>query len=164
MALTLILNKFKSYFYYCCCPIINPSPNTFTSSSSTLTTHDGFATPTPNIVCKKSKILIIVDVMDVLNIPMSNDDLDSDDDVHKVSNVPDNNMSCSICLLSYQNCNEFLHHDDVSFENQIEKVYLLPCHHQFHCKCLDIWIEKEHVIPTCPLCRSPIPIHHQDSI
>ncbi|XP_030451080.1 putative RING-H2 finger protein ATL71 [Syzygium oleosum] len=49
--------------------------------------------------------------------------------------------SCSICLRNYKD-------SDV--------LRLLPeCHHVFHRKCVDQWLQMH---PTCPVCRSsPIP-------
>ena len=45
---------------------------------------------------------------------------------------------CSICL------------DNLKIN---ENIYILPCKHIFHCKCIIHWLEEE---TTCPLCRSDI--------
>lgn len=44
-------------------------------------------------------------------------------------------QDCSICLEVYQNG---------------EELRQLPCHHCFHCVCIDKWLRKR---TTCPMCK-----------
>ncbi|KAG0345442.1 E3 ubiquitin-protein ligase rnf13 [Podila humilis] len=46
------------------------------------------------------------------------------------------NDMCAVCL------DEF---------TEGEEVRTLPCHHEFHCECIDPWLTRKS--PTCPLCK-----------
>ncbi|KAF8928297.1 hypothetical protein EDD21DRAFT_204197 [Dissophora ornata] len=46
------------------------------------------------------------------------------------------NETCAICL------------DDFS---EGEEIRTLPCHHEFHCECIDPWLTRKS--STCPLCK-----------
>lgn len=46
------------------------------------------------------------------------------------------NKDCSICMDKFQ-------------DKQLIKT--LNCNHQFHNKCINLWLKKEH--HNCPLCR-----------
>ncbi|KNA06296.1 hypothetical protein SOVF_182210 [Spinacia oleracea] len=46
---------------------------------------------------------------------------------------------CYICLLEYE---------------EGDDVRILPCHHEFHKKCIDKWLKEIHRV--CPLCRGDI--------
>lgn len=56
----------------------------------------------------------------------------------KRCNLPQESENCAICL-------------DDFFKGQV--IRMLPCHHQFHCKCVDGWLIKRR---TCPLCKLDI--------
>lgn len=60
----------------------------------------------------------------------SNDDL--------LSDLLDNNRECSICLEEY---------------NQDDKVASLTCGHNYHWKCIKLWLKENN---TCPICRENI--------
>ena len=34
------------------------------------------------------------------------------------------------------------------------QVYDLPCHHAYHCQCLEGWVSANHMV--CPLCRESV--------
>ena len=57
-----------------------------------------------------------------------------------------NEEKCPICL--------------EKFDNNMQ-VYILPCIHTFHCSCLEIALEYQHV--TCPFCRKNIPYEEKTS-
>lgn len=48
-------------------------------------------------------------------------------------------IQCSICLGEYE-------------EREILRV-MPSCRHNFHCACIDIWLQKQ---TTCPICRFPL--------
>lgn len=50
-------------------------------------------------------------------------------------------QKCRICLEAFQS---------------MDSVYHLPCHHRFHCDCLEEAVQRQHVL--CPMCRASIPV------
>ncbi|KAE8697562.1 E3 ubiquitin-protein ligase [Hibiscus syriacus] len=52
--------------------------------------------------------------------------------------LPHEDAECCICLSAYEDRNELRE---------------LPCHHHFHCNCIDKWL---YINATCPLCKSNI--------
>ncbi|CAH0673958.1 unnamed protein product [Spodoptera exigua] len=61
-----------------------------------------------------------------------------------VSNIPETTIessdkNCPICLKNF---------------NVGEKAKQMPCHHEFHAKCILTWLEKTN---SCPFCRHELP-------
>jgi hypothetical protein len=46
--------------------------------------------------------------------------------------------TCAICLCEFE---------------EGEEVRLLPCYHEFCKECIDVWIERQGLSATCPLCK-----------
>ncbi|KAF9215725.1 E3 ubiquitin-protein ligase rnf13 [Podila verticillata] len=46
------------------------------------------------------------------------------------------NDMCAVCLDEFE---------------EGEEIRMLPCHHEFHCECIDPWLTRKS--PTCPLCK-----------
>lgn len=44
------------------------------------------------------------------------------------------NSMCAICLKAYE---------------KGQKVFFLPCKHNFHIECIKPWFEKNHICPNC---------------
>ncbi|KAL3109365.1 hypothetical protein niasHT_015210 [Heterodera trifolii] len=57
---------------------------------------------------------------------------------HQINGRSDGIQQCAICLSNYK---------------QGEKVRQLMCKHNFHTKCVDIWIKQQN---KCPICREEI--------
>ncbi|KAL3077361.1 hypothetical protein niasHT_035204 [Heterodera trifolii] len=57
---------------------------------------------------------------------------------HQINGQSDGIQQCAICLSNYK---------------QGEKVRQLMCKHNFHTKCVDVWIKQQN---KCPICREEI--------
>jgi hypothetical protein len=66
--------------------------------------------------------------------------------IHTVTTINGECRSCCICL------------NDFGFG---DKVKILPCIHQFHCDCINTWLNKNKI---CPICRNNVDILANDSI
>ena len=55
----------------------------------------------------------------------------------KIASEDSKMMTCPICVEYYK---------------KGDKVYVLPCNHTFHTKCIEPWFEKNRSCPTCKLC------------
>ncbi|KAJ7962325.1 E3 ubiquitin-protein ligase family [Quillaja saponaria] len=58
-----------------------------------------------------------------------------DEELHTEHVLPLEDAECSICLSAYDDGTELRE---------------LPCHHHFHCACIDKWLQ---INATCPLCK-----------
>jgi len=57
---------------------------------------------------------------------------------------PADSESCSICMADYEDG---------------EELRVLPCRHEFHSSCVDVWLRQN---PTCPLCRKNVASEPED--
>lgn len=47
----------------------------------------------------------------------------------------------------------------ICFELLNEKLTVTPCGHVFHAACLDLWLTKNRIASSCPLCKSVVKEH-----
>jgi len=64
-------------------------------------------------------------------------------DIKKCKDIENKSEICVICLLKYK-------------EN--DNIRLLPCHHDFHVKCIDKWLIEYNY--KCPVCRKEVGSGH----